>query len=141
LFGAGFHAIGLSRRNGEDVRGLHAADDVTRSVLSGGGAEVPEGALFWLMESDRAALIDAARVSCAEAIAGLAGAEPLGAIAFDCGGRERALGDDGSRAEVAAIREGLGGAPFAGLYTMGEVARSRGSLGMHHLTLVVLAVA
>jgi hypothetical protein len=141
LFDTAFHAIGLSRRNGEDVRGLNAADDVARSVTSGGGAEVPQGALFWLMESDRAAIIGGARTACAEAIAGLGGAEPLGAIAFDCAGRESALGDDGSRAEVAAIREGLGGAPFAGLYTAGEVARRRGSLGMHHLTLVMLAVA
>jgi hypothetical protein len=141
LFDTGFHAIGLSRRNGEDVRSLNAADDVTRSVTSGGGAEVPQGALFWLMESDRETLIDVARIACAEAIAGMGGAEPLGALAFDCAGRETALGDDGARAEVAAIREGLGGAPFAGLYTAGEVARRRGSLGMHHLTLVMLAVA
>jgi hypothetical protein len=141
LFDTAFHAIGLSRRNGEDVRGLNAADDVARSVTSGGGAEVPQGALFWLMESDPDALVDGARTACAEAIAGLGGAEPLGAIAFDCAGRESALGDDGSRAEIAAMREGLGGVPFAGLYTAGEVARRRGSLGMHHLTLVMLAVA
>ena len=31
--------------------------------------------------------------------------------------------------------------PFAGFYTNGEFARVRGALGMHHFTLVTLALA
>jgi hypothetical protein len=139
VFGDDIHAIGLSRRGGEDVRVLFRGDDVERSVLS--GAEIPQGALFWLMQGDRDALIDGARASCADAVAALGGARPIGALAFDCGGRSLRLGEEGRNAEVAAMREGLGGVPFAGLYTLGEVARTRGALGMHSLTLVTLAVA
>jgi small ligand-binding sensory domain FIST len=97
--------------------------------------------LFWLMEGDREALIEGARASCADAVAALGGARPLGAVAFDCAGRSLALGEEDTHAEVAAMHEALGGVPFAGLYTLGEVARTRGAVGMHSLTLVTLAVA
>ncbi len=40
------------------------------------------------------------------------------------------------------MREQVGpDVPFAGFYTMGEIARVRGSIGMHALTLVTLAMA
>ena len=39
------------------------------------------------------------------------------------------------------MRTALGDAPFAGFYTTGEIARVRGASGMHHLTLVTLALA
>jgi small ligand-binding sensory domain FIST len=39
------------------------------------------------------------------------------------------------------IRDALRDAPFAGFYTTGEIARVRGASGMHHLTLVTLALA
>ena len=32
-------------------------------------------------------------------------------------------------------------APFAGFYTTGEIARVRGASGLHHLTMVTLALA
>ncbi len=31
--------------------------------------------------------------------------------------------------------------PFGGFYTYGEIARTQGSRGMHHLTVVTLALA
>lgn len=139
LFGDGLLSIGLSRRSGEDIRVLHTGDDAERSV--GSLAEVPQGALFWLMEGDLDSLITGAHQSCAAALAGLGDAPPVGMLAFDCGGRLSRLGEQGCRTEVSAITEAIGGAPFAGLYTMGEVARSRGALGLHHLTLVTLAMA
>jgi hypothetical protein len=139
MFGDGLLSIGLSRRSGEDVRVLHGGDDEERSVRS--LAEVPQGALFWVMEGDLESLITGARESCAEALAALDGAPAVGVLAFDCGGRLTRLGEPGARAEIAAMTEVLGDIPFAGLYTMGEVARARGALGLHHLTLVTLAMA
>jgi hypothetical protein len=44
------------------------------------------------------------------------------------------------RREVAAMSEVAGGLPLGGFYTYGEVARTQGSRGMHHLTVVTLAL-
>jgi hypothetical protein len=131
--------LGLSRRHGEDIRVIHAGDDDDRSVWS--TADVPQGATVWLMEADRQALIDGATWSCTEARAGLDGLAPLGVLAFDCGGRRAGLVEKGIGEEIEAMRTALGGAPFAGFYTVGEIARVRGAGGMHHLTLVTLALA
>ncbi|GAA2643895.1 FIST signal transduction protein [Paractinoplanes durhamensis] len=131
--------LGLSRRNGEDIRVIHAGDDEERSVW--GTADIPQGAQVWLMEADRQALLDGASWSCTEALARLDGLAPLGVLAFDCAGRRAGLVEGGMDEEIAVMREALHGAPFAGFYTGGEVARIRGASGLHHLTLVTLALA
>jgi hypothetical protein len=133
------HALGLTRRSGEDIRMLHIGDDEERSVCA--TADVPQGALCWLMEGDHDALIEGAAQSCTEALEALDGKTPLGVIAFDCGARRGRLGDDGLDDEVRAIRSVLGSTPYAGFYTSAEIARVRGALGIHHLTLVTLALA
>ncbi|GAA0545601.1 FIST N-terminal domain-containing protein [Paractinoplanes ferrugineus] len=137
--GRSLQPLGLSRRNGEDIRVIHAGDDEARSVW--GTADVPHGALVWLMEADRQALLDGATWSCTEALARLDGLSPLGVIAFDCAGRRAGLMDGGVDEEMAVMRDALKGAPFAGFYTSGEIARVRGASGLHHLTLVTLALA
>ncbi|GAB2582243.1 histidine kinase [Paractinoplanes abujensis] len=137
--GRSLQPLGLSRRSGEDIRVIHAGDDEARSVW--GTADVPQGAVVWLMEGDRQALIDGAAWSCTEAMARLEGMPPLGVLAFDCGGRRAGLIDGGLEQEMQAMRTALSDAPFAGFYTHGEIARVRGALGTHHLTLVTLALA
>jgi hypothetical protein len=137
--GRALQPLGLSRRHGEDIRVIHAGDDEERSVW--GTADVPQGAVVWLMEADRQALIDGATWSCTEAIARLDGLAPLGVLAFDCGGRRAGLVEGGMDGEISAMRTALNGAPFAGFYTTGEIARVRGAGGLHHLTLVTLALA
>lgn len=131
--------LGLSRRSGEDIRVIHAGDDEARSVW--GTGDVPQGALVWLMEGNRRSMVDGAAWSCTEAIARLEGLPPLGVLAFDCGGRRAGLTDGGLEHEMHAMRTALSDAPFAGFYTHGEIARVRGALGLHHLTLVTLALA
>jgi hypothetical protein len=131
--------IGLSRRSGEDIRVMSDADDEDRSVS--GLADVPQGALCWLMEADQESMLEGARQSCAEALEGLHGKTPLGVLAFDCGGRRGRLGPEGVQREIEAMRTVLGSAPFAGFYTAGEIARIRGALGTHALTLVTVALA
>jgi hypothetical protein len=62
-------------------------------------------------------------------------------IAFDCVARRDVLGDLGIRAEIERLAVGASGAPVAGFYTYGEIARTRGPHGFHNQTLVVLSVA
>ena len=70
----------------------------------------------------------------------LEGSPPLGLLAFDCVARRAALGEDGIHAETERVARSAGGAPVAGFYTYGEIARTRGPSGLHNQTLVVLAV-
>jgi hypothetical protein len=130
--------LGLARDSGEDIRVIHAGDDEERSVW--GTAEIPQGARVWRMAADRQALLDGAAWSCTEAVARLDGLAPLGVLAFDCAGRRAGLGAELDE-EIGAIRTALSDAPFAGFYTLGEIARVRGAIGLHHLTLVTLALA
>jgi hypothetical protein len=131
--------LGLSRRSGEDIRVIHSGD------LSDGSleclADVPQGALAWLMEADDESLVAGAKESLAQAVTGLGEAEPIGVMAFDCGARKVMLGQDGMRQEVAAITGVLGDTPYGGFYTYGEIARTNGARGMHHLTMVTLAIS
>jgi hypothetical protein len=61
-------------------------------------------------------------------------------VAFDCIARKGVLGPHGVAEEVALISEVGGGAPVAGFYTYGEIARTHGMNGFHNQTLVVLAL-
>jgi hypothetical protein len=133
------HPLGMSRRSGEDIRVVHSADAERGSLLC--LADVPQGALVWTMTTDAAALVAAAARSCDQAVAALGGASPLGVVVFDCGARKLKLGADNVRAEQHAIAMSAAGAPFGGFYTFGEIARTNGSRGMHHLTVVTLAFA
>jgi hypothetical protein len=133
------HPLGLSRRSGEDIRVIHGGDVGDGSIQC--LADVPQGALLWTMETDREGLLCSVDEAYAEAVAPLDGVPPLGILAFDCGVRHLFLGPDGVAEEVERLSGRAASAPFAGFYTMGEIARSRGALGMHHLTLVLVAFA
>lgn len=131
--------LGLSRRSGEDLRVVHDTDEAGGSLLC--LADVPQGALAWAMGTNPEDLVAAAAQSCRDAVDGLAGQPPIGVICFDCGAREVMLGQDGIGRELAAIATTCGEVPFGGFYTYGEIARTRGARGMHHLTVVSLALA
>ncbi len=130
--------LGMSRRSGEDIRVVHSADRDRGSLLC--LADVPQGALVWTMSTDADALVAAAGRSCEMAVGSLGGQLPIGVVVFDCGARKLELGRDRIGAEQAAIAATAAGAPFGGFYTFGEIARTRGSRGMHHLTVVTLAL-
>ena len=51
------------------------------------------------------------------------------------------LGEDGIQREIGRVTEHSSGAPVAGFYTYGEIARTQGITGFHNQTLVVLAVS
>ncbi len=103
-------------------------------------AELPEGGLAWFMEGDADSVLDATDAACLDALAGLDGCPPLGLLAFDCIARRGVLGDTGIESEVKRVARHAGGAPVAGFYTYGEIARTRGVSGFHNQTLVVLAL-
>jgi hypothetical protein len=133
------HPLGMSRRSAEpQVRFVAEADFDVRSL--GCIAEVPQGGLTWFMEGDAESVLTATDRACGAALAGLGGAAPLGLFAFDCIARREVLGDSGIRTEIARVADLAGGAPVAGFYTYGEIARTHGISGFHNQTLVVLAV-
>jgi hypothetical protein len=134
------HPLGLSRPNGEaHVRFIGGADFAERSLSC--VAEVPQGALVWLMTGDADSVLAAADAACDDSLAALGGRSPVGMLAFDCIARRGVLGNDGIRTEIDRIAACAGGAPVAGFYTYGEIARTKGISGFHNQTLVVLCVA
>jgi hypothetical protein len=133
------HPLGLRRRSGEEsVRFVGGADFNDRSL--GLIAEVPQGGLAWFMEGDGDSVLSATDAACADALASLDGRAPLGLVAFDCIARRGILGDEGIQTEVSRVAARAGGAPVAGFYTYGEIARTTGRSGFHNQTLVVMAI-
>ncbi len=132
------HPLGMQRRSGEAharwVDDDGAADGSLRGV-------VPAGALVWMMASDAAGVTAAADAACREALDALGDDDPLALVAFDCNARLSFLGEEGARDEVARLAAHAGDAALTGLYTFGEIARTRGTAGFHQQTLVVLALA
>ena len=134
------HPLGLSRRTGEpQVRFIGEADFEDRSL--GCIAEVPQGGLAWIMEGDENSVLMATDAACNDALDSLEGRPPIGVLAFDCIARRGILGDEGIQREVDRVARHAAGAPVAGFYTYGEIARTRGISGFHNQTLVVLAFA
>jgi hypothetical protein len=137
---ASTHPLGLASRGDEHhVRFISGADFEDRSLIC--IAEVPSGGLVWTMEGDAHSVLEATDGACEDALGGLDGSPPLGLIAFDCIARRGVLGSNGIKDEISRIAEKGGGAPVAGFYTYGEIARTRGMSGFHNQTLVVLAVS
>jgi hypothetical protein len=133
------HPIGLSRPGAEEqVRFISGGDLAERSLSC--IAEVPQGALVWIMEGDARSVLEATNAACGDSLAALGGRRPLGMIAFDCIARRGILGDAGIRSEIGRIAAIAAGAPVAGFYTYGEIARTRGLRGFHNQALVVLSV-
>jgi hypothetical protein len=134
------HPLGLSRRAGEEqVRFVGEANFEDRSL--GCIAEVPQGGLTWFMEGDDESVLEATDAACGDAVSSLDGQSPLGMIAFDCIARRGVLGEEGIQDEIEQVARNAGGAPVAGFYTYGEIARTRGINGFHNQTLVVLALS
>jgi len=132
------HPLGISRRSGQEVRFVGGAnlDDRSLSCI----ANVPQGGLAWFMEGDDDSVLEATDAACSDALVPLGGRPPLGFIAFDCIGRRGVLGE-GVRNEIDRISRQAGGAPVAGFYTYGEIARASGISGFHNQTLVILAIS
>jgi hypothetical protein len=134
---AATHPLGLSRRGGDEVRFVASGDLSTRSLNC--IAALPQGSMVRIMQGDYDSVLGATNVACEQAVSALDGRTPLGLLAFDCIARKGVLGDAGVADEVGRIREYAPGAPVAGFYTYGEIARTHGVSGFHNQTLVVVA--
>jgi hypothetical protein len=134
------HPLGLSRLNGEDTARFIGGGNFAERSLSC-IAEVPQGALVWVMEGHARSVLEATDAACGDSLAALGGRPPLGMIAFDCIARRAVLGERGIRSEISRLAVMASGAPVAGFYTYGEIARTRGVRGFHNQTLVVLAMS
>jgi hypothetical protein len=134
------HPLGLGRRqNGhEPVRCVGEADFERRSIAC--TAEVPAGGLTWFMHGDADSVLRSTSKACQAAVGALGDSPPLAIVAFDCIGRRGVLGDDRLADEVARFGESAGQAPFAGLYTYGEIARLKGVNALHSQTFVAMAI-
>lgn len=92
------------------------------------------------MEGDASSVLGATDGACSDALASLDGHLPLGVLAFDCIARRGVLGERGIGAEIDQVAKRAEGAPVAGFYTYGEIARTHGVSGFHNQTLVLLAL-
>ena len=130
--------IGLSRRGRDEIRFVATADPDEATLTC--FAEVPQGGVCSVMDGNVDSVLSSTDDACAEALAGLGGAPPVGLVVFDCIARKSVLGPRTAE-EVSRIIGSTGGAPLAGFYTYGEIARTTGPSGFHNQTLVVLAFA
>lgn len=131
--------FGIRRRDRMEIRYVGGADFERRTVHC--IAEVPQGGLAWTMTGDADTILSATDDACREALEALGGRDPIGLMMFDCIARRSVLTEDGTDAEVMRMRDHASGAPVAGFYTYGEIARTRGAGGFHNQTLVVLALS
>ena len=92
------------------------------------------------MEGDARSVLEATDAACGDSLAALGGRPPLGLIAFDCIARRAVLGERGIQSEIGRVTAMASGAPVAGCYTYGEIARTRGVRGFHNQTLVLLSI-
>lgn len=129
--------LGMRRRGRDEIRFVATADFDQRSITCFAG--VPQGGECSIMAGDSTSVLDATDAAVAEALAHLGGAQPAGVLVFDCIARKGVLGQ-GVVDEVERIAGAVDGAPVAGFYTYGEIARTSGSSGFHNQTLVVMAV-
>ena len=104
-------------------------------------AEVPQDGLAWFMEGDVDSVLEATDQACEAAIGAIGDRRPLGLLTFDCAARRGVLGDEGISREVERVTRQADGAPIAGFYSYGEIARTSGVSGFHNQTIVVLAVS
>jgi hypothetical protein len=132
--------LGVQRRSGLEARNVSTEVDLDGRSIGGGGGIDP-GGLAWAMDGDADSILAAVDEACRDATAGLRGRAPIGMLTFSCAALRAVLGDAGIRAEGERLERGTAGAPYAGFYTYGEIARTHGISGFHNQTLVVLALA
>ena len=100
-------------------------------------AEIPAGSKVHIMRTTPSSASDAAARATSAAMAGLKGSAPKVALFFDCVATRLRLGDVFGL-ELKALGDALGGTPFAGCNTHGQIARSEGQFGgFHNCTAVV----
>ena len=129
------HPLAQPELRGVRLRHVHGRAD-------GGGlacaTPIPPNAAVWFTEQSRQTIVDSAVDAVRDAVGGLSG-PPRAGLVFDCAARKRALGD-GVAEEADAVVSAFDDVPtMTGLYTRGEVARTRGAKGDRNHAIVVVA--
>ena len=124
---------------GSRVRPRHV-----RGRSPGGGLRcataIPENAAVAFSEQSPQGIFSSALAASRDALAPLQGGASA-ALVFDCAARRSVLGID-PQSEVDVLTSALGSnRPLVGLYTRGEVARTRGASGDLNHAIVIVAFA
>jgi hypothetical protein len=130
------NVVGVETDTGHKLR-------VPLGIAENGGiicaAEVPAGATARIMSTGDASAADAAAAAARDAVAQVTrgGGTPKAALFFDCVATRLRLGR-AFQQELEALSGELGGAPFAGFNSYGQIVRSEGQFsGFHNCTAVV----
>jgi len=103
-------------------------------------AEIPAQARIHIMTASVDSAAQAAAHATEAAVAALGDEAPAAAVFFDCVATRLRLGDQ-FRYELDQVAQALGGAPFVGCNTYGQIARADEQFsGFHNCTAVVLAL-
>jgi hypothetical protein len=102
--------------------------------------EIPTSGTIVIMNTDSTSPIAAARDATNEALRKLYGCKPAVGLFFDCVATRIKLGT-GFGCELAVVQNILGGVPFAGCNTHGQIARYHGQFSsFHNCTAVVCLI-
>lgn len=129
--------VGFDTGNGYRLR-VPLAIDAQGGVQF--AAEIPPQARIHIMTGTVESAAQAAAQATETAVAALGDERPAAAVFFDCVATRLRLGD-GFGYELEQVAQVLGGAPFVGCNTYGQIARAeRQFSGFHNCTAVVLAL-
>jgi hypothetical protein len=131
--------IGIARRNRTEIRYVYAADYEKRTLTI--FAEVPQGAMAYLMKGSCNSVLEATADVCALAEQSLQGMPARGFMLLECVARKSLLDQAGLLNESLRLPTVQSGVSVGGFYTYGEIARTEGSGGLHNQTVVALALA
>lgn len=132
-----------------NILGINTADgfklrvplNVNEDGSIGCAAEVPEGSSVCIMATDAVTTREAAATAARAALQQLDGNKPHVALFFDCVATRLRMGREFEN-ELAALNDVLGGTPFAGCNSYGQVARTEGQFnGFHNCTAVVCVLS
>jgi hypothetical protein len=131
--------IGIARRNRTEIRYVYAADYDKRTLTV--FAEVPQGAMAYLMQGSCNSVLEATAEVCALAEQDLQGLPARGFMLLECVARKSLLDQAGlldASLRLPTVRDQVS---VGGFYTYGEIARTEGAGGLHNQTVVALALA
>ena len=131
--------LAVARRGDVAVRHVLGADPAARSLTCAGS--VPKGAAAWLATGDAASTLAATNAACADATQQLLEMPVLALLLFDCAGRRAVLDEAGVTTEREYMARWAKGAPTAGFYTYGEIARTRGVNAYHNQSVIAVALS
>jgi hypothetical protein len=114
--------------NSQAMRPLFAVDEETGGALF--GSEVPEGSELEPCAVLNAELLATSGRVIERALGGYSGIAPSGAFVVCCAARQWSLGSRVAR-EHEVIEEALGGVPYLGFYSFGEIAPASNGAEYH----------